>query len=314
MVFKTEHLRLLSATLALLLLGISSTVLAQVKRVTVMSWNVTNYIDVPGISIFPDRSAPRSPVDQALMRKYFRMAAPGLVAFQEVATPEAGAFLAGADYVSVIEPRYFDESRRSSPNDIFVNVAAKNSVVQLGPVNEIGSLAMEIVENGKPTGFTRAGLYTRVKAGSRDFTFAAVHLKSGCPSTKTFTRPDCLVLRAQAEKLGEWLETQLAAGTKGILIAGDFNRDFVTLGAADAIQAAIRKPVRQRDLPWMLLHQPIGSCSVRDNIYDYFIAVGEVVDMVDPNSIRALSPTSRELDAGARMGDHCPVLVDLIVR
>ncbi|NVP56057.1 hypothetical protein [Mycoplana rhizolycopersici] len=281
-------------------------------RIRLATWNITNFTMDAGKSLFPDRSSPRLPVDLELMEKYFLITDGDVVALQEVDSGRSARQFVGKDYHVYSEQREFDRSRRGSP-DLFTAVAVRNTEkFAASAVEELPGLSVRISENGLDT-FTRAGIAVTISTQRSSFIFVSIHLKAGCYLSSVFTRPDCLVLRQQFETLRSWLSSKIEAGYRNFVIAGDWNRNFVKLEKKDLLLDIVYEPALQENIPVSLLHGEAGACSVRKNIYDYILVIGDIAKDVAKVPVTTVSPSAYELATGAVLGDHCSIALDLIL-
>jgi endonuclease/exonuclease/phosphatase family metal-dependent hydrolase len=246
------------------------------------------------------------------MSKYLSDSDVDVIAMQELGSGASARTFLSSSYRVFVEPREFDISRRSD-RDIFTAVAVRRrSDLNASAPKEIAGLSLKVVD-GDTVEFTRAGLAVETVVNSTGMTVVSVHMKAGCYERLSFTSQDCLLLQRQFEVLRDWIVATVSQGKSNIVVAGDWNRNFVRLGPRDELLKNLLKALEERNVPTRIVSAPEGSCSVRKNIYDYFLFIGNVIDMVVGHSVTTFSPSAYELGLGINPGDHCLVTVDLLV-
>ncbi len=283
---------------------------AELTRLRVATWNLENFTSEAGVSLFPQYAEARAPRDLKIYQKYLFQMDADLIAFQEVSSADALKFLSVGSYVPVISRQAFDWNRRRAV-DIFTGIAARRSSKwTLGSAFEIDTVLEDPSEEGA---FTRSSVGISLSLSGYTLYFVSLHLKSSCSETEKLTgRTDCILLRAQAEIINNWLEKNIKAGAS-IILAGDFNRNIFRF-SEDPFTSELLRAVRSSGTKYRIVPSSgVTGCPTRKFRIDYIIAVGEIVDAIIESSVREYIPTEYERIFGAKVSDHCGMSVDFLL-
>ena len=271
------------------------------------TWNVENLSGTHGTSLFAGRSYERTERDYDALRKYVLETSADVVLLQEVASPDAMRQILPAKYHFFISSEYF----KADPGEsgIYTGIAYDPSAVRI--INTV-SIPTGITYQGTDGSQLRArdSVGIQVGWGEARVWIVSVHLKSSCSNKSlpsSIKATDCGILYQQLAVLRTWI-TRLRADGSWVIIGGDFNRrgypDYAQdpyLGLLDS--AADAKRFARPDQ---------RTCSTfdgnnRDPI-DYFILFGLDNKRVQ---VKELSIHERDLQAGFKLSDHCPVVLQV---
>ncbi|ELV8644667.1 hypothetical protein QNE66_004387, partial [Vibrio vulnificus] len=188
----------------------------------ITSWNIMALTSKPFKSVITGVNSTRIKIDYERISSYIGEIDADIISLQEISDINAlDKILSPYGYKYMFSPRSENPSKRSE-NDIFTAIAVRdNDRIEFSPVQEIIGTSFET----KSDRYTRSAIYTDIYFDKvYQFTFVAVHLKSGCSSTQKISkssRGDCLTLHKQIKAIGKWAAEQKE---KRIIYAGDFNR------------------------------------------------------------------------------------------
>lgn len=293
-------------------------------RVRLATWNIADLHGVTGEPL-PDRSrAPaRTEEDFARLRRYALALDADIVAFQEVNAPEAARRVFPADaYDVVVSDRWREDRAAGRATDgIYTGFAVRRG----GPATLVEhetyrALGVDHVDARGVARPTRRGAEILVGLpGGRRLRLMSVHLKSGCHEGGLSPpgRPDCETLARQGEALEAWVDRRTREEVPFVVL-GDFNRRFDRFGEADHLWAAIDDgdppPLDLFRLPEGL----VSPCYAGTDGHfpmpiDFLVFDEQAWAWVDPSSLRILDYAVEDRPHRARLSDHCPVVVDLVL-
>lgn len=277
------------ALLLLLLLLAFPAASAELKLAT---WNLEWLTLRPaGDPVLPADVRPKQADDLAHLRAYAALLAADVVALQEVD---------GTAAAETVFP----------PERYTLHMTADHVVQRVGFAVRRG---LDFTANPDLTALEPPG--SRLRSGA-DITLAwpggrlrllAVHLKQGCRQERLSdsTRAACPLLRMQLAALQGWVAQRQAEGAPYALL-GDFNR---WMDAGDAFYGALQES-------GSLLRATEGRsspCWGGGGFIDHIIAGGPARGWMRPETLRVLVYRETGEDWRARLSDHCPVSVRLVL-
>jgi len=270
------------------------TLAAQAAELKVATWNLNWLTDRPaGDHGLPEDVHPRSADDFARLRQYALELNADVVALEEVDGREAAA-------------RVFPPDRYSLHLTHDHVVQRVGFAVRRGLHYEVNPDVTGIELN--PELRLRSGADITLNLATGRLRILAVHLKTGCPKQRLNSRrlrEACNELREQIAPIQDWIRARQSEHTP-FLLMGDFNR---WLNERDQVWQALN-----RTAPLLLATEGHSSpCWGHESFIDHIIAGGTARDWMQRDTLRVL--TYRETGAAwkARLSDHCPVSVRLLV-
>jgi len=273
-------------------------------RLRVASWNLGNLHAVDGGSTFTEGnpSVKRYPTDYARIRCYVRLFDPDVLAVQEVDGEEALRRVVDTDVYDIhVSARPKPDGMGGKQNTGFAY--KKGLAVQELP---------DFEDLDKSNGALRYGARIDVTVGSQTLMLMSVHLKSGCFGNGD-SGSSCAELFRQVPALEQWID-DAAAGTRPVIILGDFNRRFNEAGDTVWSNLDDSDPPNS-DLLAVTQDMPI-SC--RDNRFttfiDHIVVDRRAAEFVDRSSFRHVTYRQADKPVWDKISDHCPVVVELWVQ
>ncbi len=215
------------AVLAVLVLSVASTV-AAADDLRIVAWNLEHLDDTDS-----DGCVGRTPADYAALAGRIRELDADIVAFQEVENAAAARRVFPASEWRI------EMSRR--PQTSTGRSCWDRPDAQLGHLATGFAVRHGIAYRRNPDlrALGAAGAFQRwatditVTASDRDLRLLSVHLRTGCwgagQDGDSRAGKTCATLRAQVERLGDWVDARRAQGT-AFAILGDFNRRLALAG------------------------------------------------------------------------------------
>ena len=160
---------------------------------------------------------------------------------------------------------------------------------------------------GNPAARLRSGADITLHLKSGPLRLLAVHLKTGCQAQPlaNATRRSCVELAEQIPPIQAWIAARIAEKTP-FLVLGDFNR---WMDGRDPFIAALRQTA-----PLSRATEGHSSpCWGAETFIDHILAGGAAIGWMRPDTLRVLRYRETDPAWKARLSDHCPVSVRLIV-
>ncbi len=266
---------------------------AQAAELKIATWNLnwltTRSTGSPGLP--PDVKS-RAPEDFDLLRQYALELNADVIAVEEVDGREAAAKVFPPDRYS-IHMTHDHVTQRTG------------LIVRRGLRYDINPDATAIA--GNPAARLRSGADITLHLPAGSLRLLAVHLKTGCQAQplSTSTRRSCVELRDQIAPVRDWIAAR-AAEKIPFLVLGDFNR---WMEGRDQFLTALREAA-----PLSRATEGHSSpCWGAETFIDHILAGGAARDWMRADTLRVLRYRETGPEWKARLSDHCPVSVRLVV-
>lgn len=277
--------------LALLLAGPA----ARAAELKLATWNLEWLTLRPaGDRALPPEVQPKSQADLAVLRRYAEDLAADIVALQEVDGPEAAA--------AIFPPARYTTHFTRDRTVQRVGFAIRRDL-RITPNPDLVSL--NVTPGARNP--LRAGADITLDTPGARLRILAVHLKTGCREDRLDRSPreQCDQLRRQLAALQGWIAQRRDEGVPFILM-GDFNR---WMDGREAFFAGL-----QQSGPLTRATEGRTSpCWGGGGFVDHIIAGGAARAWLKPDSMRVLVYREQGQAAKARLSDHCPVSVRLVL-
>ena len=271
---------------ALLLLLTLLSLPAEARSLKIATWNLEWLTLRPlGDPALPSGVAPKTTEAIARLRGYALHLDADVVAFEEVDGPGMAAKVFPPDRYHIVMVDGTEVQR--------LGFAIRNGI-------SFSRNPDLFVLNLRNQGL-RAGADVTLDVDGALLRLLAVHLKSGCASTKLTRQDDtpaCAELHRQIPLLQDWIAARAADGEAFILL-GDFNRQ---MDDQDQMWHAL-----QRKAPLTLVDEGQESpCWGGGSFIDHLIAGGPARDWLVPGSLRVMV-YREDVSWKALLSDHCAV-------
>lgn len=277
----------------------SSTAHAHHASLSIATWNLEWLTSQPSVSI---KASQRNKRDIQQLAAHFQTLHPSVLAFQEVNDAAVMRRVVGKEYNLLLSDRSQTSHRDRQFNDInqYTGLAIHRDV----PYQDVKDLRLDQTRGSKLRFAAYAILYPDSK---QPIHILSVHLKAGCSAAYHSTQ-ECQTLKAQAQRLNQWLKKREQAGDN-YLILGDFNHDLTYRG--DWLWSALRQGLKRA--PTLATQHTQATCQTRSSkrpsqthqfrsMIDHIIASPE---------LGATSAQQRHFRRAAvlqyQLSDHCPV-------
>lgn len=284
---------------AVLVSGCVSARPQQGSDLKVVSWNMEHLAERDG-----EGCRPRTEADYAQLRRHADALAADVIAFQEVQSQGAAERVFDPAIYDVVMSKRPANARggecRGRPG-LFIQNQDVGFAIRKGVAwrrnPDLSALAL-----GNPG--LRWGVDITVTQGT-PIRLLAVHLKSGCNSSRTPTDPDCPVLFDQLPVLEGWTEAR-ARGGEAFVVLGDWNRRLASRG--DAFLADLNDGDPEGATLTLASGDRSANCKARYREFIDFIAVGaRATARVEPGSFEEY--VYGGAPENEHPSDHCPISV-----
>lgn len=302
---------------------------AQPEPVRLGAWNIQDLHHSEGHNLrtfgdFP--SVRRTSNDFGTLQKYRDLfgedgSPADVIALQEIGTMAALERIFPSDqYTHFMSQRWQHDDAPAGLGDVYTAIAIRNaSGVAVLERDDLTQLAML----GPDGTYTRAGVALLLKSSGLEFWFLSVHLKSGCPETKSIHRSTgaaCETLWRQGLVLQDWISKKRK--DHPVIIAGDFNRQFRKLEDQFGLWKAINgvEPTDEIVEPFFVKHPETVTrkCPTRKGgtvqPIDWFLVDVRIADQVVVDSFHETRWPPEDVakaQNGRGLSDHCPISLDI---
>lgn len=270
----------------------------------VVTWNIE------WLTSHHDRSIPqsiRTNDDFEILKRYFKIMSPDVLAFQEVNDLDAIRRVVGSGYHIVLSDRAKKENKRHQFPDInqYTGFAIKHRLAY----HNIADFPLVQKKSSK----LRFASYVVLGPNTEQpVHLLSIHLKAGC-SGAYHDNYACFQLLQQAEVLAEWIEEREEQGDNYI-IAGDFNHNLAY--PTDWMWEVMRIEGNMH----LATKNTSADCKVRSNrnankthqfrsLIDHII----VSNALSTTNVRQQIYSVRDV-IDHRLSDHCPVIANVSLK
>ncbi|MDR9830486.1 endonuclease/exonuclease/phosphatase family protein [Vibrio sp. FNV 38] len=267
----------------------------------VATWNIE------WLSSHPDPTIPKSirtNDDYELLKRYFKIIAPDVLAFQEVNDKQAISRIVGSGYHIVLSERANDANKNHQFPDLnqYTGFAIKH---RLSYQN-----APDVQLISKRNSKLRFGSHIILGPDSAEpIHLLSVHLKAGCSGAYRESYA-CFQLEQQAQTLNDWIK-QREQKNQHYVIAGDFNHNLAY--STDWMWEIIKD---QRDLT-LATRKTKANCKVRSSknankTHQFRSVIDHIIisNSLSTSKVKQSIYSARDV-LDHRLSDHCPVTANI---
>ncbi|MGR5118915.1 endonuclease/exonuclease/phosphatase family protein [Vibrio astriarenae] len=267
----------------------------------VVTWNIE------WLSSEHDKAIPesiRTNDDYTILKRYFKILSPDVLAFQEVNDIDAIRRVVGSSYHIVLSDRAKEKYQHHQFPDInqYTGFAIKHRLAY----DNYEDFPLVSKRNSK---LRFASYIVLAPDSSQPVHMLSVHLKAGCSGAQRENYA-CHQLEQQAQALGEWI-AEREAQNQAYVIAGDFNHklDYPTDWVWESIRVHGDMHLATKNTP--------TDCKVRSNkssykTHQFRSLIDHIIVSNDLSSSKVRQSVYSVRDVlDHRLSDHCPITATL---